>query len=595
MFALGAALFPLMGSASAQVPLARTGSGNAGPGTAVPNVLSVEPLLHYTPPLANGTIRTPYWKKHLPDNAGTFQFVIKTERPVTANGARIWYHFDGDAELGVHYQIVSPNPVAISPGDDQAVIEVELLASGSYYRERHMELVLDSTYGSITLDPFYKYAQLWVRPSVDPPTISFASTLNTVAPGSLVNVPVTLSHPSLEPVSLHYTVSSDSTLTDYAFAPSGTVIVPPGDTSATLRLLCLPSATPGQTLTLALYHERNGVRFTIPALDPAETTNPDLYAQDVHLDENLWTFSDGGVQWFEHDDLRNPAPHGPAMPGVPTDHLTGGSYWAPGQENEMLVDLIPQANVAPLTDPFSGAPLKAYAISDAASLVPPYLRKSFNASFCGSNTQLYDLPEYMRISYYVRMPEGPDAFRAVPFFRAGVRVRTQDINHGVTFRIGSTGVDAHGNPVQVWQTSLGPIGEWDRSQVYNTNTRFGIVEDDFGVRVWFAHHLDPSVGYVHPTQGDTRFETPGVDRGNPIEYPTWVGPGDGSLALMGLGSVDDAVGLGNLAYGFMWEVSHAPDVYTGALRPYFPKPGSWWEPIGNAVLDDDIRLKFVVQ
>ncbi|MEZ5974435.1 MAG: hypothetical protein R3E96_06235 [Planctomycetota bacterium] len=132
-----------------------------------------------------------------------------------------------------------------------------------------------------------------MRPSVDPPTISFASTLNTVAPAAWS----TSWSPCRTRASSRFrctTVSSDSTLTDYAFAPSGTVIVPPGIPRRPCALV--PAfATPGQTLTLALYHERNGVRFTIPALDPAETTNPDLYAQDVHLDENPLDLSDGGV------------------------------------------------------------------------------------------------------------------------------------------------------------------------------------------------------------------------------------------------------------------------------------------------------------
>ena len=557
-------------------------------------VASFAPFLEYTPFGPQSTIRVPYWKKHLPDDAGTFTMHVQLSRPAGPSGASLGYSTMGTAVDGLHYQINAPNPLVFAPGETQAEIPVQLLASGEFFRERFLQVELTQPQGA-SLHPKEFVGQLWIRPSVDPPTLTFTNTAFVTTAGGQTAVDFQLSHPSQERTSLHYTVEPLSDLTDYTFADSGSIVLQPGQTSGQLTFEPGPTAAVGQRLLIRLRHERNQVRYTVPALDTNLTSNPDLYPQDIHIDENMWTFSVGGVQAFENSDLRNPPLIGPTMPGVPTDNITGGSFWAPGQENEELVDLLPQMDPNPVLDPFSGLPLRLFAISDAATGLAPYIRKSFNNSFCGGNTQLYSLPEYMRVSYYIQLPQGLDAPQGVPFFRVGIRVRSQDINHGVTFRINSPGVDANGNPVITIPTSMGPIGVWATEQITPSTCRFGIVEDEYGVRVWYAHRLDPSVPYVHPVVGDQRFETPGMDSGNPIEYPTWASTGDSSLAVMGLSSIDDLTGSGNLAYGFMWEISDEPNIFNDQLKPYFPKPGSWWEPVGNAVLDQSTALLFVVQ
>ncbi len=519
---------------------------------------------------------------------------VELSEPAGPTGALIWYDVTGTAVPGVHYQIGGQFPLRILPGESSAEIPVQLLSSGEFFRERWLQIELTQTFQA-SLHPKHYVGQLWIRPSVDPPTITFNNTLLPVGLGSQALVDFQVSHASQEPITLHYTVAPQSNLTDYNFLSSGTTVLPPGQTSGQLVFRPGPTAQVGQRLLVKLRHERNQVRYTVPALDPTLTTNTHLYPQEIHIDENMWTHSVGGIQEFEHSDQRNPPAIGPTMPGVPSDNITGGSFWEPGLENQELVDLLDQTDPNPILDPFSGVPLKIYAVSEAASSLAPYIRKSFNNSFCGGNTQLYSLPQYMRVSYYLKQPQGLDANKAVPFFRVGVRVRSQDINHGVTFRINSPGVDAHGNPVITVPTSLGPIGVWDTEQITSTTDRFGIVEDEYGVRVWYAHRLDPTVAYTHPVVGDQRFETPGVDAGNPIEYPTWASTGDGSLAAMGAATIDDITGKGNLPYGFMWEISDDSTIFNDQLRPYFPKPGSWWEPIGNVVLNAETALLFVVQ
>ncbi|HPF13202.1 MAG TPA: hypothetical protein PLJ12_02960 [Planctomycetota bacterium] len=555
--------------------------------------MAIAPLAEYTPFGPSGTIHEPFWKKHLPDSAGAFQFEIAFDGPVDSGGAYVWYQLGGTAQLGVHYASSTPNPLVVAPGATSATISLQLLPTGEFFHERFVSLELTQAVGA-TLDPKAYLAELWIRPSVDPPTLQFGSTNVSVAPGSVAMLPVTLSRVSQEPVSLHYKIDPASTPGDFTVPDSGTVLFAPGQTSAQLAVPCSASATSGSNLTLHLQHERNGVRYVVPALDPMLTSNPDLYPQTIHTDENMWTHSVGGIRAFEYDDLYNPPPAGWAMPGNLTDHVTGGSFWEAGKEDQLLINLLDQSNPNPIVDPFSGMPLKMYTISEAASIVVPYLRKSFKSSFCGGNTQLFSLPEYARISYYIALPEGPDADRAVPFLRIGMRMRSNDINHGITFRIGSTGVDSDGNPVPVVNTSLGPIGVWQTVQTETATDKFGVVEDEYGVRFWYAHRLDPNQPWIHPGTLDVFYETPGVTAGNPIEYPNWLSTGDGSLASLGLSSIDEATGMGNLPYGFFWEISDDDSIFGDNLRPYFPKPRSWWEPQGNAVLDQSTTLTISV-
>ncbi len=569
-----------------------------GPTKAVPAFspeATLLPFTTYTPLGPLGTIHVPFWKKHLPDDVGNFSFEAELNRPVGPAGAFLWFSIGGTAQEGVHYAIPGTNPIALMPGDTSVTIPLDILNPGQFYREVSLEIELTQGIG-LSVDPEQRYGQLWVRPSTPPPTISVPAGQLSVSPGGNVTVPVQISAPSMEPVSLHYTVDSASDLTQFAFVPSGTVVIPAGDTSVDLRLLCGPNALPGEELTLNLRHERDGVLHVLPALDQDLSSNPDLYPQVVHTDENLWSFSVGGVQEFENHHIFNPSAFGPNHPGVPTDNVTGGSHWAPGQEDQQLIDLLEQQAVSPIMDPFSDVPLKIYSISDAASGLIPYLRKSFNGVFCGANTQLYKLPEYNRVSYYITLPQGADAARGVPFFRVGMRVRTQNLNHGVVFRIGSTGQDSNGNFVVTVPTSLGPIGIWDSSSIDPRTDKYGVLEDEFGVRVWFAHKLDPTVTYLD-SSGNPHRETPGFDSGNPIEYPVWLSSVDGSMALSGVPSnnLDDAVGRGNMVYGLMWEVSDNATVFGGNLRPYFPKRGSWWEPQGNAIISQSTSLQFVVQ
>ncbi|MFT4647225.1 MAG: hypothetical protein ACI9X4_000435 [Glaciecola sp.] len=568
-------------------------SGCSSSSSSAVTLAAINPLCEFTPLGPTGLIRVPFWRKHLKDSAADFDFTIELDAPAGPDGATIDYALNGTAIDGVHYLALSPNPIVFAAGATQATVSVDLIPSGQFFHERSLMLELGQATG-VTLHEKSHRAELWIRPAVEPPVLSVGATTYQVNAGGQANIALSLSQTSQEPVSLHYSVDAASDLTDYVFMPSGNVVFAPGQTSVMLPVDFGAAAASGSQLVLNLNHERNGVRYTLPAVDQDLTSNTDLSEQSIHLDENMWTFSVGGVQEFEHDEARHVPTTGWAMPGSPTDNIPGGSFWEPGKEDQQLVDLLPQTDLDPIVDPFSGVPLKLYSIADAATGVVPYLRKSFSATFCGSTPQLYSLPEYARISYYIAFPKGPDAARAVPFVRVGIRMRTLNLNHSIVFRIGSDGFDSDGNPVPVVTTTMGDIGVWDLGAIDLTTDKFGVVEDAHGVRFWHAHRLDANFAWPDPNGGADVFEIPGQVAGNPIEYPTWLSTGDGSLNSMGLPDVDAATGMGNLPYGFFWEISDDDSIFNDTLKPYFPKRANFWEPQGNAVLTATTSLTFTV-
>ncbi len=569
-------------------------STSSSPGTSIVPEAAILPLCEYTPLGPSGSIRVPFWKKYVKDSGADFDFVIQLDDPVGIDGATIQFELGGDAVQGVHYQLLSPSSLVLAAGDTEARVSIDLIPTGQFFLARSLVLQLGDTTG-VSLHEKSHRAELWIRPSVEPPVLSVAVDTQEVHPGENAVFTLSLSSVSQVPVTLHYEVDPLSDLDDYNMLPSGTTVFAPGQTQAFIPVNVGSSATSGEELVLRLAHERNGVRYVLPPLDQDLTSNTDLFSQDIHLDENMWTYSVGGVQEFEQHEIYNPPASGWAMPGSPNDTINGGSYWEPGKEDQQLIDLLTQADPDPILDPFSGVPLKIYSIAEAASGVAPYLRKSFNATFCGNTPQLYKLPEYARISYYLALPKGVDAPRAVPFIRIGMRMRTLNLNHYIIFRIGSDGFDYTGNPVDVVSTSMGDIGVWCVGQVDPATDQYGVVEDDHGIRFWHAHRLDASHGWTLPGGGPAVFEVPGEVAGNPIEYPTWFSTADGSLTAQGLSSIDDATGMGNLPYGLFWEVSDDNSIFNGNLKPYFPKRANWWEPQGNAVLTEATSLTVRIQ
>ncbi|MDF1838924.1 MAG: hypothetical protein P1V35_13720, partial [Planctomycetota bacterium] len=190
-------------------------SSSSSPAVVAPPEASITPLCEYTPLGPTGSIRVPYWKKHLKDSAANFEFTIELDAPVGAAGASLPFTLTGTAVAGVHFQSLSPNPLVLAPGDTQATILIDLIPSGEFYHERSLLLDLGMPTGA-TLHPMSHRAELWIRPSVDPPVLSLASTTYQITAGGQANLDLSLSQACQEPVSFHYSVDGSSDLVDFA-------------------------------------------------------------------------------------------------------------------------------------------------------------------------------------------------------------------------------------------------------------------------------------------------------------------------------------------------------------------------------------------
>jgi len=197
-------------------------------------------------------------------------------------------------------------------------------------------------------------------------------------------------------------------------------------------------------------------------------------------------------------------------------------------------------------------------------------------------------------------PSGAIAHIATDFHRIGVRIRTQNRNHGIVIRsdrlgadgndgstYGATGVgkDVHTGNVEVF----GPFNDgvrywkWKQYQGHPEDFKWGLSQDELGVKFWFIHHVDPH--YTGYNEGNDVFgntsetETPLIDDGNPIYYPTWYSPQDSSN-WPGLDSVKDNK-LGMPATNFWFEMSDDP--FTGA-PPFWPNRYQVHTPRGYAMM-----------
>ncbi|MCA9000711.1 MAG: hypothetical protein KDB61_02225, partial [Planctomycetes bacterium] len=143
-------------------------SSSSSTASVLPEV-AIAPLCEYTPFGPLDPYRVPYWKKHLKDSAADFSFVLELDGPVGAGGATIHYDLAGDAVAGVHFMNLSPNPLVLPAGATGAEVSVDLIPSGEFYHERLLALELGAVTGA-TLHAKSHRAELWIRPSVDPPT-----------------------------------------------------------------------------------------------------------------------------------------------------------------------------------------------------------------------------------------------------------------------------------------------------------------------------------------------------------------------------------------------------------------------------------------
>lgn len=542
------------------------GHAPAPPNGAAPGV-SIRPLSHLPHKPSVG-----YYLRHIQDNVGTFEVVADIVGTPPVGGELLPFTLSGLATSS-DYSLDQTSPVILSPGQTEIVFVFTIENHGKFFRERFIDLQLGTPTGLEIVDGIDR-VKIGIRPSVDPPTISFVQPAGMQTAGSTFLVDVQLSAPSLEDVVLNYTLGGTIN-PEHVSSSSGTFRILAGQTLGSIWVT-LDSQATGR-LEIALDYERNTVAYLLTD------------GREVHVDENLWT--EEGVVDLEDGSAV------PPIPGEPSAKATGGAVSPPGSP----MQAVEQESANPVINPWTQLPQKGFAqmrVTPNTSGVG-YLRESFADQYCSGPESLHQFLPWVRVSMYVELfnPDEP-RFKSAEFCKLNFRNRKKDLDHTVTFYRNSTGYDHQGQPVEVVQTGSGNWGLWDTHYTHPLDS-WGIIEEDHGgraiTRLWYIHFLDRTYYYTYWNENlqmwELRCDYPGYDDSDPdyedsydfgnfIAYPLWYGA-DGSAGITG--GIQGNMETGLLAHGFQFEMSELP--LEGPPPRHWPKYGLWWEPAGGAVID----------
>ena len=500
------------------------------------------------------------------DDVGTHTIPISLTRGADA-ADEFTLTFSGTATEGVDYTPSLSGLQVLSGGETNLDVTITVTNHGEFFLEKYLDLEI--TPGSTTrVEPGLNKTRLWIRPAADPPTIDFEFAASGASSPSVQNVSVELSAASMEPVTLYYSTSGSAV---HSVPDSGTLTIAAGETTGQIPV----TISSVGDVVLDLDYERAEVDYSIQlgtpitdgiVLQDGDVTSEGFPIQEVHLDENLWGYTD---QTALGDEQRNTHGKSPFIPGQPTDNFFDGTTTKGGEYAPMRF-VLPDV---PVLSPLTGESLARMELAPEANLNTGYIRKSFGQSDCGGPLNGFEAKEYVRVAFYVALHDPSESEKDARYFRIGVRNRLKDTNHWVMFDRLSTGVDKDDNPVSTTSTSIGDIGYWDENDISGPTTSYGIVEDSIGVMVWFIHRFD----------GSTEWSTGNMDEvgdaANPIHYPTEYSSGSDTMPAGGLAEVR---GLGHLPFGFWLEWSDT--VLSGPPARIWPKPARWWEPRGLAAM-----------
>lgn len=345
----------------------------------------------------------------------------------------------------------------------------------------------------------------------------------------------------------------------------------------------------------------------------AHLLNPPVeMVRDVHADENLWHWTNDLVAGGTESGQLTPQalePHNLPLPkfaGLPTPMIydgtkhEGDAAWKEGRGRPQA-KVEEQDDASPVLDPVTGNALKIYC-PDATATGMPYVRESFSKVFCGGPLTAHESRRHMRMSFVVQYMQGADAGRNMEFHRVGIRIREANRNHGAVFRSSVNmpdplsdsriGRDRYGNSTTVYGPFDG-VKFWFWDYGYNMAPQdCGVVEDENGhARLWYRITMDPNVVYPPPSFTNVPDDT-GIFC-NPIQYPQWFLPTDGSN-IRADGTTDRTITvddirdqrLGALWHSMQFEMSDTP--LEGPPGRFWPKMShNGWAPLGNASLENN--------
>lgn len=518
--------------------------------------------------------------------------------------------------------------VTVTPnvGATSATFTLTTVSTNNWFADRYMRMIIDTVTGKFEIDKDREEARIFWQAASKPPVaeISTVAADFSEATGGAQDrdCTITLTGNSIETTSQRVTLTGP--LAPYCTAAGADI--PALTASGTLTVSCdvdaatAGGATQGDYVDVTLDYERNTVLRT------EDDFNADNYqfelTRDIHIDENNWQWSNnlagyGHESGEEYYSALYPVffPR-PDFAGMPNAVIYDGTEvagselgipqaqeWEQGQTNKEL-------------DPVTGDELYIYGPSPTATGIP-YVRESFRKVFCGGPLTGHPAAEWMRMSYVVIPRTQEDANKNLEFIRVGIRIRSANRNHGVVFRSSVNmdmsdypntvpakfGKDMTGADTTVWGPFDGVYYWTWRQTLPQAPQEWGVIDEDGHARLWLLHKMDPTITYTQSTGGG-EVGNPNVPDAigefcNPIQYPNWCHPGDGSQ-VRHINGVEAGLNmnivrneqLGNMWASMLFEMSDVeltgPPFSQPSLGPskFWPKNSiTGWKPLGNATVD----------
>ena len=539
-----------------------------------------------------------FWMRIYEDGTGNITLPVRLSHASDSNVTINW-SYSGSAVSGTHFNdILSSQSTTVRAGQRDFALPINLPSVGKWFAEKDLIITLSSNDAYVS--PDQDRVRLVIVPSTEAPRITIASDVSSVTnSGDEATITFTASYAPQEDLTIYYKLSGD--LADHFTknAGSSATVIAAGATSADVVLTYTPTTpapSSGDTLTVSADYERNTVKFTEKVWDAdTETFSID---RDVHVDENMWSFSNDVVA-AGYDQWAIKTADKPWYPGFPTPMFAdGGTEIAgyPVNDDYTVVSVQSQTIGTPHTDPVTGNALKYQVPNNNVQSGIPYIRQGFNCEWAGSKTTAHKLKAWTRGAYRVVPMTGADVSKNVRYISLSQRVRTQDLNHYATFAWKNTSIGMNtsltageskngttvpiftasdGTQIWIWQLgrptpevqSLGLSGAW--------GVWYGAFEDDHGIGIYQIHNLNPNVDWEYQTGSGTviRNETPGVDKGNHILYPTGIGEDLADVRTNNKGT---------LIHSVWTEMSDS--TLTGAPADFWPGQGLRWTPRGGGVI-----------
>lgn len=555
--------------------------------------LTIDPLATYTSSAAfdatapKSHIVKKFWQRHVKDDSSTFDIELKLSLPSGSgqggadDDVTVTWAATGTAAAleDTLWSSSTPSPLTIRQGNSSAIIQITLIDQEKWFFEKFLNITITAVDGAV-LSAATNHCQVVIIPSTDPPLVDISTPGGSVAAETAQVVGVHLSYIPLagEEPTIYWKAEGDlaSAITGTA---SGSLVFAAGTQSRNFTVEHDGSMASGTSGTIVADYESDQVAYSDRLWDP-DTQAWVTGAKPVHADENLWCHSTdtmgAGTEWWPL------TTDWPRIPADPRNTLLGG---VDQDDKSLPIGTAEPQNTtdSKATDPVTGTALSAFTpnanYTDAGAL--PYIRQSFDVVWGGGPDTGHITQAWSRSVYRIaHWTENEVLNRNIALHRVGMRVRTQDRNHGATFATDVTGltpgVAKNGASVSVFPDSSGvKHWFWEQHSGHDDDT-YGVFEDAFGVGYYYCHKIDSSFVYSDGIGA----EVEGTDSVNPIQYPIAYDSATHGSTPVEMAQNKEGVLMHSVEFQ-QFTASTAPPAPT----THWPKAGIHWSPRGNAVLN----------